>query len=203
MTIEIREVEPDALDRYAMVSIAFEVRALLRLELVDGGLGGIALHEEAVRTPYLKDYDAYGEGRPQDWPHEFDVTNWGFLLATDADRPVGAAAIAYDTPGVHMLAGRRDLGVLWDVRVNPAFRGRGIGRALFQRAADWCRARGCRRMKIETQNVNVEACRFYRRQGCELGEINRFAYVGVPHVAHEVMLIWYLDLTAPGPQHPA
>ncbi len=194
MPIEIHEVGADALDRYAAVSIAFEVRSFLRPTLIERGLGGISLREEALSTPYLKDYDAYGEGRPQDWPSEFDVTNWGFLLALDGDVPVGAAAIAYNTPGVNMLAGRSDLGVLWDIRVDPAHRGHGIGRALFQRAAGWCRARGCRLMKIETQNVNVPACRFYHSQGCELGEIDRYAYAGHPHVAHEVMLIWYLDL---------
>jgi hypothetical protein len=38
---------------------------------------------------------------------------------------------------------------------------------------------------------------FYVRQGCLLGEINRFAYSD-PHVAHETMLIWYLDLQLRG-----
>ncbi len=41
MPIEIREVGPDALDRYATVSIAFEVRSVLRPTLIEGGLGGI------------------------------------------------------------------------------------------------------------------------------------------------------------------
>ncbi len=98
MATEILEIGPAALDRYATVPIAFAVQTALQPHLIDGGLGGIALHEEPVVPPYLKDYDAYGEGRPQDWPHEFDVSNWGFLLATDGDRAVGAAAIAYDSP---------------------------------------------------------------------------------------------------------
>ena len=49
-------------------------------------------------------------------------------------------------------------------------------------------------MKVETQNVNVPACRFYQRMGCRLDEIRRFGYAGVPAVAEEVMLNWYLDL---------
>jgi hypothetical protein len=51
-------------------------------------------------------------------------------------------------------------------------------------------------MKIETQNVNVAACRFYASMGCELGAINRYGYAGVPAVAHEAMLLWYYKLTA-------
>ena len=47
-------------------------------------------------------------------------------------------------------------------------------------------------MKVETQNVNVPACRFYARQGCVLGAINRFAY---PDLPDEVQLLWYKTLS--------
>ncbi|MBI3739988.1 MAG: hypothetical protein HY258_13155 [Chloroflexi bacterium] len=49
-------------------------------------------------------------------------------------------------------------------------------------------------MKIETQNVNVPACRFYRAMECELGNIHRFGYAAIPAVAGEVMLNWYFNL---------
>ena len=92
-----------------------------------------------------------------------------------------------------MLSGRDDLAVLWDIRVHPDHRRSGIGTALFAEAAKWSRERNCKYLKVETQNVNVPACRFYTQQGCRLGEINRFAY-NVPQVAHDVMLVWYLTL---------
>jgi GNAT superfamily N-acetyltransferase len=94
-----------------------------------------------------------------------------------------------------MLVGRRDLAVLWDLRVAPAARRRGVGAALFRAAAAWAAARGCAQLKVETQNVNVPACRFYARQGCVLGAIDRFAYPGLPH---EVRLLWYTALPARG-----
>jgi GNAT superfamily N-acetyltransferase len=198
MPIAIRDVGPNALSLYAQVSIAFRVESVFRVELVEDGLGGILLREERV-TPYIKDYDAdvYGpsvEDRPADWPHQFDVRNWGFFLALDSERPVGGAAVAFNTSGVHILEGRGDLSVLWDIRVHPDLRGQGIGTRLFRRAAEWSREQGCKQMKIETQNVNVRACRFYAAQGCRLGCIDRYAYAGNPAVAHEVMLLWYLDL---------
>jgi len=92
-----------------------------------------------------------------------------------------------------MLEGRTDLAVLWDIRVSPDRRGKGIGTQLFRRAADWARERGCGELKVETQNINVRACRFYAGQGCRLGAIHRHAY-REEHVAHETMLLWYLDL---------
>jgi GNAT superfamily N-acetyltransferase len=111
---------------------------------------------------------------------------------SDTERPAAAAIVAFDTTGVNLLEERRDLSVLWDVRVCPEYRGAGI--ALFRHTAEWSRRHGCRQMKVETQNVNLPACRFYQRMGCRLGEIRRFGYAGVPAVAHEVMLCWYLDL---------
>ena len=194
MSIGIREILADDLPRYAEVSITFRVESIFGVEVVDGGLGGFRLVEEVVE-PYTKDYDALGHGwRPMRWLERFDVSNWAFFLALDDERPVGGATVAYDTPGVDLLGGRTDLAVLWDLRVAPERRGQGIGTRLFGHAAEWARERGCKQLKIETQNVNVRACRFYARQGCVLGSIDRYGYAGCPEVAHEAMLLWYLDL---------
>lgn len=196
MESQIRQIGPEELARYALVPIRFWVHSLLRVEPIDGGLGGLRLVEEPVRPPYLKDYDAQsgGEESPAHWATQFDVRRWGFILAEDGARPVGAAAVAFDSPGVHMLEDRPDLAVLWDIRVHPSWRGHGIGTRLLHSAAAWARAQGARQLKIETQNVNVPACRFYAAQGCRLGAIHRYGYAGCREVAHEAMLLWYLDL---------
>jgi GNAT superfamily N-acetyltransferase len=189
MKIIIEEISPDGLSEYAAVPISFMVKSVLRVELIEGGLGGMLLHEVPVE-PYIKNYDV--EETPKDWPKKFDVAHWGFFLAKIGERTVGAAAVAFDTTGVFVLEARRDLSVLWDIRVRPEARGAGI--PLFRYAAEWSRKRGCTQMKIETQNVNVPACRFYQKMGASLGEIHRFGYAAMPAVAHEVMLNWYLDL---------
>jgi GNAT superfamily N-acetyltransferase len=194
MAVEICQIDAAELTRYAQVPSAFWVGKVLVPEPLDGGLGGIGLRLEPVSAPYLKDYDAYGEGRPIDWPREYDVRHWGFFLAQEQGRPVGAAAVAWKTPGVSMRAGRDDMAVLWDIRVHPDWWGQGVGRQVFWHAARWSHRQGARLLKIETQNVNVRACRFYRRQGAVLGQIDRYGYASVPHVAHEAMLLWYLDL---------
>ncbi len=139
---------------------------------------------------------AFGEGScgPQSWPGHFDITNWGLFIALIGERPVGAAAVSWNTSGVNMLEGRTDIAVLWDIRVHPDSKGQSIGASLFKHAAGWTHSKGCKLLKIETQNVNVPACRFYVKQGCHLGQINRYGYWGHPQVGHEVMLIWYLDL---------
>ena len=167
---------------------------MFRIVRVDGGLGGMRLTEEAVDPPYVKDYDASEEGGPERWAGKFDLANWGIFIGYEDSSPICCATVAYDTPGVHMLAGRRDLAVLWDIRVAPRMRRSGTGTRIFTHALEWARGLGAGQMKIETQNTNVPACRFYQARGCRLGEINMHAYAHDPRVAHEVMLMWYLDL---------
>ncbi len=195
MSIEIQKVGVDLLPRYAAIPISFKVESVFRIEVIDQGLGGFALIEEKV-APYTKDYDSKekDDPRPIGWTKRFDVSKWGFFLALNGSRALGGATVAIDTPDVNMLEGRKDLAVLWDIRVHPDERRRGIGSKLFKHAADWARRKGCRQLKVETQNINVPACRFYAKQGCELGAIHRYGYAGCSDVAHEAMLLWYLKL---------
>ena len=193
MNVKVTEEAPTALADYARIPIAFEVRCVLDVEEQAGGLGGLTLSARALDIPYVKDYDA-ADGGPERWPLRFDLTRWGFFAARSGARRVGSAAVAFGTDGVAMLEGRADLAVLWDLRVAPEARGRGVGVALFDTAAAWAAGRGCRWLKVETQNVNVPACRFYARMGCMLGGIERFAY---PEIPDEVQLFWYKALSRP------
>ena len=195
MDLHIEEINPNRLDVYAQISIGFWVKTLFQVEPVNNGLGGLLFNEEPVSPPYYKDYDhTEAEGSPIFWPKQFDISQWGFFLALRGETPVGGAAVALHTDGVNMLERRLDLAVLWDLRVQPEERGKGVGKTLFQSILPWVRARGIRQLKIETQNINVGACRFYARMGCHLGLVHRYGYASVPSCAHEIMLCWYLDL---------
>ncbi len=191
MKIEITEEPIKALEQYARISIAYKVCRVFDVTVGKAGRSVFTLSERALAAPYIKDYDAIeGEG-PISWPGRFDVSNWGFFAAHTEDRRVGGAAVAYKTPGLDMLEGREDLAVLWDIRVSAAARWRGVGSALFQAAEVWAKERGCRQLKVETQNINVPACKFYARQGCILGAVNQFAY---PEYPDEIQLLWYKDI---------
>lgn len=192
--IEIQEVGIELLGKYAEIPIRYKVESVFDVQIVKNGLGRMRLREEKVSPSYVKDYDADKDEGPTRWPKRFDTSNWGVFLACKEDGYLGGAVVAYNTPGVHMLDGRDDLAVLWDIRVHPDFRRCGIGTKLFSYAVEWTRKRKCRQLKVETQNVNVPACRFYLKQGCRLGAINRYGYFTDPRFRHEVMLLWYLDL---------
>jgi GNAT superfamily N-acetyltransferase len=160
-------------EEYARTSIAFRCESRLNVEALREGH-----FMEIPVGPFEKDYDALES--PIDWPRRFDVRNWTLLLAQG-----GGATVAWSTPGVDMLEGRNDMAVLWDIRVAPEERGRGVGRALMN-AVGWARERGCREMKVETQDVNVAACRFYAAMGFRLDQIVPDAYPGL----NETMLTW-------------
>eukprot|EP01114_Cavostelium_apophysatum_P014869 TRINITY_DN3955_c0_g1_i3.p2 TRINITY_DN3955_c0_g1~~TRINITY_DN3955_c0_g1_i3.p2 ORF type:complete len:180 (-),score=30.03 TRINITY_DN3955_c0_g1_i3:1031-1570(-) len=168
------------LDAYARVSIAFEGRSHLDLEALREGR-----FVELPTEPFVKDYDAIEN--PLEWPRRFDVRNWTLILEAAGG---GGAVVAWNTPGVDMLEGRTDLAVLWDVRIDPARRGQGVGRALVERAIKWARERGCVEMKIETQDINVAACRFYAAMGFRLSEVVPDAYDNLD----EMMLLWRLKI---------
>ncbi|MDP6422694.1 MAG: GNAT family N-acetyltransferase [SAR202 cluster bacterium] len=193
-SITIHRIEGDQLPEYARISIAFMVESVFAVDVVDGGLGGIGLREDKV-AQYAKDADSYDEGGPEAWHREFDISEWGLFVAVCEGRWVGGAAVAVDAPGVSVVHGRGDVAVLWDLRMQPEHRRNGVGTRLFEHAAAWARDNGYKQLRIETQNVNVPACRFYMARGCELGVIDRFFYEGHPNVGHEVMLAWHLNLS--------
>jgi ribosomal protein S18 acetylase RimI-like enzyme len=191
MEIEISEEPITSLADYASVPIAFEVLSVLNVAVDDDDPRAVVLSERVLAAPYVNDYDSIpGEG-PNQWARNFDLSNWGLIAARSNGRRVGGAVVAFKTEGVDMLEGRDDLAVLWDIRVAREARGEGVGSALFRAVETWAIARGCRQLKIETQNVNVPACRFYLRQGCAIRDIRRDVY---PDRPDEIQLLWYKDL---------
>ena len=183
--------DPTTLLHYGSIPIAFMVTSWYSVHAVDRGLGGLILTEESVNEPYIKDYDAYAGEGPTRWATSFDISYWGLLGAFAGNTRIGGAVIAWNTPGVDMLDGRDDLAVLWDLRVHPNFRGRGVGGRLFATGETWARSRGAKELKVEAQNINVPACRFYAAHGCELRTIRHGAYVDFPE---EVQLLWHKNL---------
>lgn len=194
MHIEQIRADRAGLEEYARIPMLVWVDQVLRPEMPQNGLGGIRFVQEAVARPYWKDLGAYDN--PLQLPGRFDLSNWALFLAWDGGRAVGGAMVAARTPNEHMLEEREDLAVLWDLRVDSAYWGRGIGSMLFAEAANWSRQQGLLEMKIESQNNNVRAAHFYAKKGAVLGAINTRAYRGEPDIGEEIQLIWYLDLAA-------
>jgi GNAT superfamily N-acetyltransferase len=178
--LRIVEEPVDRLGAHASIPIAFTVERRLEVTALGAGLSGLRFTDVAVDTPWVKDDDAIPDNSPASWPARFDLSDWGLLAAYDAATLVGGAVVIPS----HERAGRA---VLWDLRVRPEWRSRGVGTALFAQAERWARAQGCDLLEVETQNVNVAACRLYARAGCEVCGVDRDAYEAFPD---EVRIDW-------------
>jgi len=75
--------------------------------------------------------------------------------------------------------------------VDTEFRGKGVGRALMNRAIEWAKGRNFPGLTLETQDNNVPACRFYEKCGFVLGGFDLCAYKNLDN-ASEIALYWYL-----------
>jgi ribosomal protein S18 acetylase RimI-like enzyme len=84
-----------------------------------------------------------------------------------------------------------DCALLWDFRVASDARRQGIGSALLEAVEQRARERSARSLRVETQDVNVPACRFYHRSGFRLERITPGVY---PQLPDEVQLLWRKQL---------
>lgn len=192
MEIEVALEPITALVDYARISCAFQVQHVL--ELPDGTDAPLPrmLSVRPVSVPFVKDYDSIPGESPLDWPRRWDMSNWALFAARVEGQRVGGAAIAFNMPNMIMLEELTDVAVLWDIRVSPGARGRGVAGALFRAAETWAAERGCRHLIVETQDINVPACRFYARHGCILQAMNRSA---CPNLPDELQLLWHKNLS--------
>src|SRR5579863_1429186 len=188
--IELREEPLTALADHGTISIAFCVERIVDLTTLNRSPAA-RFADRHCPAPYIKDYDAITGNRPADWAERFASLCHTSISAYRGGERIGSAVVVVDSPTARLIDGDADVAVLWDLRVHPTSRGMGVGGALFKAAENWARARGCRQMKVETQDVNVPACRLYAKEGCRLESVEHGAYRELPS---EVRLIWAKSL---------
>jgi ribosomal protein S18 acetylase RimI-like enzyme len=194
--ISYKRIDCDYFEEYDSIPMQVYVKSQYVLERIDNGLGGILLKEVPVKS-YIRDFSKHAKATR--FSEKFDIKNWVFFMAFDDEKPIGAVTIVSRTEGIHMLDGRDDMTVLWDIRVADTYKHQGIGQKLFDLAAEWSRNNRFKQMKIECQNNNVPACKFYQKQGAILRKIDEYAYIDDDDSKDadskfEIQFIWYLDL---------
>jgi ribosomal protein S18 acetylase RimI-like enzyme len=190
---EYKQVDQSYFPQYDLIPMRLLVSSYYRIDKTNRGLGGFTLVETPVE-PYLKDFCIGDDESVSRWEKRWDISNWAFFMVFDGERPVGGATVASRTKEINMLSGRDDLAVLWDLRVDDEYKNQGIGQSLIDMAIKWSREQGLVQIKIECQNNNVPACKFYHKQGAVLAAINEYAYYNEPEYRHETQFIWFLDL---------
>jgi ribosomal protein S18 acetylase RimI-like enzyme len=193
MHIQILHATPEQLAEYARVPIAFVVREVFDSEAVERLRRGEDAESTPIPVPYQKDYDAHAGHQPTDWRVRFDTSRWIVLAAEQNNHRLGGAVVVIDDAQLDSLGGASNCAVIWDLRVAPEARRRGVGAALLRAAEHAALERGAGQLRVETQQINVPACRLYRRHNFALEMVRVGAY---PDLPQEVQLIWAKPLAS-------
>ena len=185
MAVEIRIDNDYRFPSYAAISASFEVRE--RVNLTELDVRSATIPTQTVLRPWTKDYDALAANAPGEWSGRFDVRQWRIVGAYFGEARIGSAIVASSDAAVAALEGRSGCALLWDLRVARNMRGRGVGRSLLALAEEMSRAAGREAVDVETQDINVPACRLYAAAGYRLLEVIPDAY---PDAPGEAKLIW-------------
>ncbi len=141
--------------------------------------GQWAWTEEIFPTPYEKCYP----------DEQLDFSQY----INNPDRCVFLAYL--DRQCVGQICLRRNwnqYGFIEDISVARDYRARGIGKKLIAAAIQWAKAGGMPGLMLETQDINLTACRFYKRCGFQLGGVDVMLY-GNSAYKKEQALFWYLQ----------
>lgn len=120
-----------------------------------------------------------------DEPYDFDeiIKDGAIFGAYDNDVCVGIA-IYKDAFFKYMY--------LYDLKVNTASRGRGIGRMLIEAGMEEAKNRNYRGLYLQAQDNNVNACLFYLKTGFRIGGFDNRVYTGTSQ-EDKADIIFYKD----------
>jgi streptothricin acetyltransferase len=107
----------------------------------------------------------------------------GFFVAEVDSSPIGYVVVTQ---------GWNNYAIIEDITVDAPHRGSGVARLMMDAAVEWARGAALAGVRLETQSVNVAACRFYERYGFLLGGHDRYLYRGLHPDSREIALFWYL-----------
>ncbi len=81
---------------------------------------------------------------------------------------------------------------LYDLKVRGQYRRHGVGTALIERAGKIALAKGCRGIYTVAQDNNLSACKFYLKNGFQIGGFDNRVYTGTSQEG-KADIVFYLD----------
>ncbi len=125
---------------------------------------------------------------PVPWPREYlaqHLGDDGFVVLEHEGRVVGYTVIGIKIPSFLARLERRTrallsgedpqepppVGHILNIAVDPAYRGRGLGKRLLEYALDYCRQVGAERVELEVRTSNSAAIALYQKYGFVIHEL--------------------------------
>ncbi len=138
---------PDDRDALLTLDTSFTTDRIYRVVATERWFG---LEDSVISPPFHKVYDLTDEVE--------SLPQLDYVVVAELDtRLVGMAGLKFEAWN------RR--AVLWHLYLDPAYRQRGIGRALIDNVVAAAQEWQARCLWLETQNVNYAAIQFYRQLG--------------------------------------
>jgi len=75
--------------------------------------------------------------------------------------------------------------------VSKNHRGKGIGKQLMQKSVEWVKSKNFPGLMVETQDINLQACRFYSKMGFQIGAVDTMLYANF-NKSDEKAIFWYM-----------
>lgn len=132
--------------------------------------------EELFKEPYHKQYDR--DSIDDSYIHD---KNKAVYFYYEEEQCLGQ---------IRLFANWNGYGLIEEIMVSKGSRNRGIGTALLNQAAAWAKENNLIGLMLETQDVNLLACRFYASHNFIIGAVDTMLYSKFP-TAHEKAVIWY------------
>jgi streptothricin acetyltransferase len=174
--------------RLSEIDANFESPAYLDVVKEVNGLNATwRLVERPFETPFVRtDFDFDQERRNVGQRLASGDGLWLVAEAVGAGRLVGMVDVERQA--------WRTAGFVWNIAVDRARRGQGLGRALMMTVIEWGRRERLRAIILETQTNNSLACRFYQHIGFQLSGVDDHFYTNHDVESKEVALFWTYEL---------
>ena len=187
--VHIRPMSAEDVARLSEIDANFESPVYLDVvKEIDGLDASWRLIERPLETPFVcTDFD-FDQQERYNIARRLEEGDGLWLVA----EPVGAGRLVGMVDV--MRQAWRKVGFVWNIAVDRAQRGRGLGSALMRPVIEWGRREGLRAIVLETQTNNWIACRFYQRIGFHLSGIDDHYYTNDDVENEEVALFWTYEL---------
>lgn len=174
--IQIDRLTNDALEGR---DFSFKIKSLVARPYAN--LASISSPASIQTTPIPEHTKSYG-GVDDDFDAAKHASHKVIFALVDESKTVFGYAMAFKDWN-NMVA-------LHDFAVSGELRGQGYGKKLFKEVVAWASGLGVKGIRIETQDNNVTACRFYKGCGAVFGGYDEYLYAGTGN-AGETALYWY------------
>lgn len=132
--------------------------------------------EEIFEEPYIKQYDMESIDNSY-----IDEKSKAVYFYYEEDQCTGQIRLRENWNGFAFIE---------EISVAKGSRNKGIGTALINTAVEWAKQNHLIGLMLETQDVNLLACRFYAKNNFNIGAVDSMLYSKFP-TRHEKAVFWY------------